>query len=279
MKLSFCMIVFNEALTLRANLAHLYPYAHEIIVCEGSVQALRRTAGVGARSDDGTIKLLQEFPDPDRKLRILQRDWIDKNEMAAAYAECATGDLIWHVDADEFYDPHSLTAVPREFLDPQLTTLAVPMYVFWMSPDFVLADVDGEQRWFCYARVLRRADGMSATHLPIRRIIAGHVDEQGMRRPRDARITGWHYAWNDDARVRLKMQLYRRRDANSTRADWLDAVWDRWTPDAPAEAWPDGVHPSRLWRLWPRRYEGRHPECVHGLLDGLRVRLPARGWA
>ncbi len=279
MKISFCMIVYNEAQTLGANLAHLYPHAHEIIVCEGSVEALRQEAGVGPRSDDGTIELLQHFPDPDRKLRVLQRDWTDKNEMAAAYAEFATGDLLWHVDADEFYDPYSLRAIPREFDDLELTTLSVPMYVFWMSPDFVLADGEGEDRWFCYARVLRRTEGMSALHLPIRRIVHGQVDEQGLRRPSDAKITGWHYAWNNDARVRLKMQLYSRRDGRSTRANWLADVWDRWTPDSPPEAWPDGVHPSRLWKLWPRRFEQTHPDCIHTLLDGLRIQSPVRGQA
>jgi len=278
-KLSFCMIVFNEARTLKANLAHLYPHAHEIIICEGSVEALRLVAGVGPRSDDGTLELLKSFPDPDRKLRILQRDWTDKNEMASAYAEYSTGDLVWHVDADEFYDPYSLRAVPRAFRDPELTTLAVPMYVFWMSPDFVLADADGDDRWFCYARVLRRTDGMSVSHLPIRRIIHGQREEQGLRRPRDSNITAWHYAWNDDARVRLKLQLYQQRDAGSTRANWLAEVWDRWSPDSPPEAWPDGVHPSRLWHLWPRRFAGRHPECVQGLLDGLRMQSTARGHA
>ena len=269
MKISFCMIAYNEARTLRANLEHLYPYAHEIVVCEGSIAMLREQAGIGPRSDDGTVELLERFPDPEGKLRVIKRTWQDKNEMAAAYAEVVTGDLIWHVDADEFYDPYTLTAVPDEFRDPDLNTLEMPMFVFWKSPEFVLADDDGHDRWFRYARVLRRSPGMSVLHLPVRRLIHGHVDGTGRRGPHDGGIVGWHYAWTDDARVRLKMQLYARRDARSTRPDWTRTVWDRWTPDAPATDWPDGVHPSTLWRLWPRRFEGGHPECVGPLLAEL----------
>lgn len=274
MKISFCLIAYNEAITLRANLTHLYPYAHEIIVCEGSVAMLRQIAGVGRRSNDGTTELLASFPDPDRKLRVIQNTWKDKNEMAAAYAEIATGDIIWHVDADEFYDPYTLRAVPKEFEDPTLSTLQIPMYVFWKSPEFVLADDEGQQRWFRYARVLRRVEAMSILHLPIRRLIDGQMDEEGLRDPTDERITGWHYAWNDDARVRLKMKLYSQRDVGSTRPDWLTNVWDRWQPDSPPHQWPNGVHPSRLWQLWPQRFQGTHPECVGEILGRLDVASP-----
>ncbi|MFQ5489181.1 MAG: glycosyltransferase [Phycisphaerae bacterium] len=275
MKISFCSIVFNEAPTLRAHLEHLYPHAHQLIVCEGSIQLLRRVAGAPLRSDDGTLDLLHEFYDPDRKLHVIQRDWRDKNQMAVAYAELASGDLIWHVDADEFYDTHSLEAIPVEFDDPDLFTLNVPMYVFWKSPDFVLANEHGQDRWFRYARVLRRTPGMSVQHLPIRRLVNGRVDTLGMRDASDPRITAYHYAWNHDDRVRLKMQLYARRDGRTTRPDWLAQVWDRWTPDCPNADWPDGVHPSTLWRLWPRRFTGRHPHCVQGLLDRFDLLTPA----
>lgn len=269
MKISFCMIAYNETATLRANLAHLYPYAHEIIVCEGSIALLRETLGAGARSDDGTVELLESFPDPLGKLRVIQRDWHDKDEMAAAYAAAATGDILWHVDADEFYDEYTLTHLPREFEDPELKTLCVPMFVFWKSPRYVLADERGQDQWFCYTRVMRRTPGMSATHIPIRRVIAGQVEWTGIREPRDPYLSAWHYAWNEDRRVRTKMQIYARRDVKTTRPGWLANVWDRWTPDARDEDFPDGVHPSREWRLWPRAYRGTHPEGVRDILRRL----------
>ncbi len=274
MKISFCMIAFDEALTLGANLAHLYPHAHEIIVCEGSIALLRERCGVGPRSSDGTLDVLRDFPDPDGKLRVVQREWGDKNEMSAAYAERASGDLIWHVDADEFFDEHTLAAVPGEFADASLRTLELPMFVFWKSSDWVLATHDGDDRWFRYARVLRRTPGMSVRHIPVRRLIGGRVDESGMRSPRDARICGWHYAWNDDARVRTKMQLYATRDARTTRSGWIERVWDAWTPESCDRDWPDGVHPSTQWRLWPRRFRGTHPRAVQTLLPRLDLLAP-----
>jgi hypothetical protein len=283
MRISFCLIAYNEAVTLAANLRSLYTTAHEIIICEGSIALLRKQLGLATRSDDGTCELLEAFPDPQRKLRIIQREWQDKNEMSAAYAQVATGDLIWHVDADEFYDDAALAGVPREFeRDPALLTLDVPMYVFWKSPQWVLATADGDDRWFRYARVLRRTPGMSVRHIPVRRVIEGRVDESGRRGPLDDRIVAWHYAWNDDARVRTKMELYARRDSSTTRADWLQEVWDRWTHDSPPSDWPDGVHPSTQWRLWPRRYDGRHPRSVTGdpdLLDRLDLLTAVGGRA
>ena len=112
---------------------------------------------------------------------------------------------------------------------------------------------------------------MSVQHMPVRRMIGGRVDEAGMRGPRDDRVTAWHYAWNIDERVRLKMRLYQARDAKTTRPAWLEAVWDTWQPGSPDEAWPDGVHPSTLWRLWPRPYTGDHPQAVRKLLERLNV--------
>lgn len=279
MKISFCSIVFNEAPALRAHLEHIYPHAHQIIICEGSIALLRQVTGAPMRSDDGTLDLLHEFYDPDYKIRVIQRNWRDKNEMAAAYAQRSTGDLIWHVDADEFYDDYSLAAIPAEFADPDLMTLSVPMRVFWKSPGFVLADDKSCDSWFRYARVLRRTPGMSVQHLPIRRILDGHVDATGLHDPSDPRITAHHYAWNDDARVRLKMQLYARRDRKTTRPNWIKNVWDRWSPESANSDWPDGVHPSTLWRLWPRRYAGQHPECVGGILDRLDLLATAGRYA
>jgi hypothetical protein len=265
MKISFCMIVYNEALTLRENLRHLYPHAHEIIVCEGSIALLRETLGLPVRSDDGTCEILRDFPDPERKLRVIHCAWKDKNEMAAAYAQMATGDLVWHVDADEFYDEYSLRAIPHEFDDSTLGTLDVPMRVFWKSPSYVLATAEGDDQWFRYARVLRREAGMGVLHIPIRRIIDGRVDGAGRRGPRDSCISAWHYAWNDDARVRTKMHLYATRDRKTTREDWVSRVWDRWMPGSDVD-WPEGVHPSTQWRLWPREYAGPHPSAVKSLL-------------
>lgn len=283
MTISFCLIAYNEAVTLEANLRSLYPHAHEIIVCEGSVALLRQQLGAPKRSDDGTCEMLASFPDSQHKLHVIQRAWSDKNEMSAAYAEYATGDLIWHVDADEFYDAHTLAAVAREFADDaSLSTLDVPMYVFWKSPSWVLATAEGDDRWFRYARVLRRTPGMSVRHIPVRRIVGGVVDESGRRGPRDPRIVGWHYAWNDDARVRTKFALYSRRDARTTRANWLRDVWERWTPDSADADWPDGVHPSTQWRLWPRRFSGSHPRSVTsaaGLLERLDLLTPVGGRA
>lgn len=271
MRISFCLIAFNEIKTLRANLDHLYPHAHEIIVCEGSIALLRDSLGLPLRSNDGTCEMLADYPDPDRKLRVIQRPWRDKNEMSAAYSEFATGELIWHVDADEFFDEYSYQAIPREFDDPALNTLIVPHIVFWKSPAWVLAAADREVRWCRVPRVLRVSRGMSVRHIPVRRVIAGTVDEFGMREPRDPRINTWHYAWNDDARVRTKLTLYSTRDAKSTRPGWIEQVWDRWSPGASRDEFPEGVHPAKALRLWPQHYGGDHPECVKEILSSLNL--------
>lgn len=278
MTFSFCMIVYNEARTLRANLDHLYPHARQIIVCEGAIELLRRQLDIGPRSTDGTCEILAEYPDPERKLLVLQRDWETKDDMAAAYAAQASADLLWHVDADEFYAADAFDLVHAEFRDdPALHTLEVPHLIFWKSPGHVLVDSNGGERWCSVPRVLRNAPGMSVSHIPVRRIIDGKREETHRRRPHDPRIVCWHYGWNDDARVRAKMRIYATRDAKSTRTNWIEQVWDRWRPDQPDEAWPDGVHPARAIRAWPWRFTRPHPQCVAPLLGRLDLLREVHG--
>lgn len=137
--ISFGMIVLNGQPFLPYNLRALYPFASQIIVVEGAVEAAAAIADAQGHSIDGTLQELWRFKreeDPLGKLEIVTNDgcWREKAEQSQAYAERATGDYLWQIDVDEFYQPQDMETVLR-FLQaqPDVTMLTFPHLLFWGS--------------------------------------------------------------------------------------------------------------------------------------------------
>ena len=64
MKISFCMILYNEAKLVMQQLTNLYPHAHEIIIVLGRVLEF---GDKFPKTEDDTINIIKNFPDPDKK--------------------------------------------------------------------------------------------------------------------------------------------------------------------------------------------------------------------
>jgi len=160
-KVTFGIIVLNGEPFVRYNLRALYPFAYQIIVVEGAVSAAANIATADGHSTDGALETLCRFKaeeDPENKVQIVTKDgfWSEKDEMSQAYAERATGDYLWQVDVDEFYQPEDMQAV-LEMLrtDPQITVVFFKQISFWGGFDYV---TDG---WY-----LRQAQGQGPGIIP-----------------------------------------------------------------------------------------------------------------
>ncbi|MDQ7034159.1 MAG: glycosyltransferase [Anaerolineae bacterium] len=142
-RISFGMIVLNGEPFVRYNLRALYPFAHEIIVVEGAVKSAAMNATSDGHSLDNTLETLQQFKaeeDPDGKLIIITHNgfWEEKDAMSQAYAERATGDYLWQIDADEFYLPNKMQQIIQMLHDdPMITQVSFMQYSFWGSPDTI----------------------------------------------------------------------------------------------------------------------------------------------
>lgn len=93
--------VFNDAEFLKESLESIYPYVDCIDIMEGSVK-LRR--GEGTESTDGTIEIIKEFPDPECKIRLIQRAWDSKEEMQNKLLEICRSKWMLFIDADEIVE-------------------------------------------------------------------------------------------------------------------------------------------------------------------------------
>ncbi len=142
-RMTFGLIVLNGEPFTRYCLRALYPFAHQIIVVEGACEAAAEIATPDGHSNDGTLQTLQRFKaeeDPQGKVQIVRREgfWSEKDEQSQAYAERASGDYLWQVDIDEFYQPEDLRVVLGMLHDdPGITAVSFEQITFWGRFDYV----------------------------------------------------------------------------------------------------------------------------------------------
>ena len=77
MKIAFGIIVFNGNYVLKEVLESIYPYANQILIAEGPVQFWQDEGY--SQSIDGTIELIDNFPDPDNKIKVVHGQYVEKD--------------------------------------------------------------------------------------------------------------------------------------------------------------------------------------------------------
>lgn len=150
-RITFGMIVLNGEPFISYNLQALYPFAHQIIVVEGASPKAAHVATKSGHSLDSTLLTLRRFKasaDPDNKLTIVTAEddgypngfWPgEKDEQSRAYARRATGDWLWQIDVDEFYQEEDMNAICEYLVShPETTCLTFDAYHFWGGFDYLL---------------------------------------------------------------------------------------------------------------------------------------------
>jgi hypothetical protein len=185
-RITFGIIVLNGEPFTRYNLRALYPFAHEIIVAEGASPLAAHAATPDGHSLDGTLQILRRFKqeeDPENKITLVTAEdeghpdgfWPgEKDEQSQAYAARATGDWLWQIDIDEFYQPEDMQAV-GDYLQvhPETSCLTFQAYHFWGGFDYLVTGgiytsvrFQGEPRG-AYRRVFQWRPGYRySTHRP-----------------------------------------------------------------------------------------------------------------
>jgi len=108
MKICFAMIVFNGDCFIRQVLDSIYPYANQIIVNNGCVKYWQNQGFTG--STDGTAKILADYPDPDKKLIVINVNGAEKTELCQAYMPYVVPETthLWTIDSDEVFTPAAI---------------------------------------------------------------------------------------------------------------------------------------------------------------------------
>ncbi len=268
-RISFGMIVLNGEPFTPYTLRALYPYAHEIIVVEGAAPGAAKIASADGHSLDGTLDTLRAFKaaeDPQDKLIIVTRDgfWSEKDEMSQAYAQRATGDYLWQVDVDEFYQPADIEAVCDMLSEqPSITAISFESVFFWAAPEY---RVDS---WYLrrgeaeFHRLFKWGEGFRyVTHRPPTVADAHGRDlrQQHWIRAKDLLARGihlYHYSLLLPKQVREKCEYYSRAEWAQRRLimEWADEAY--FALRRPYHAHNVYEFPGCLYR-----FAGEHPPHV-----------------
>ena len=301
-RISFGIIVLNGEPFIRYTLRALYPFAHQIIVVEGAVPGAKNIATPAGHSRDSTLDSLRHFKeteDPADKLIIVTRAgfWSEKDEMSQAYAARASGDYLWQVDVDEFYQPVDLQAICDMLrAQPSISAVSFKTLTFWGAPTYRVDSWHKRRGASEYHRLFKWGPGYRyVTHRP-----PTVIDAQG----RDLRDLHWlradalaardiylyHYSLLLPKQVLEKCDYYsqadwaRRTDALKWAEETYLALRDPYhahnVHDFPGCLYRyRGAHPpqvSQMWRDITRAdspYSIRQTDDIEALLNSRRYQI------
>lgn len=245
MKITAGTIVFNgekfmPAGMLQAQLQQLYYLADEIIIVEGATKA----DGVNhyidgdatwctedGRSTDNTVKIIQNFPDPENKITLIEGKsfWNGKTQMCNEWSRRATGDYLWQVDADEFYHRADIDKIKiiLEKYDPT----AVHFFAnhFWGDYSHCINE-SSPYTWgnnLPWQRIFKHLPGCKwERHEPPTYILPDGTDCNKVRIvPREETLRVglkmYHYSYVTPEQIQFKSRFYNQLWTQETYNQWL----------------------------------------------------------
>lgn len=271
MKVSFGMIVFDAmnvlpAGMLRACIENVLPVAHEILIVEGATKAQGDHYWDGdaslftqdGRSHDGTLELLREMAAKNPKIKLIEGQgfWPGKTSMCNAYAECAVGDYLWQLDADEFYHQEDMQKIVAMLKERRPDAVHFYANHFWGGWTHCMDEVT-DQRWsnqFPWRRIFRHIPGKSQwiTHEPPSYMADGVTCNNGNVVTRDVTLAMGvklhHYGYVHRKQAEWKERFYLETPYRR--------LWDLWQQD----------HTTNILGGYTKRFTGQHPAILKDII-------------
>lgn len=131
MKIAFGMIVFEGDYVLKECLKQIYPFAEQILIAEGPVKYWQDRGFT--TSTDSTNYILDNFPDPDGKMKIIHGQFSEKDEQCQAYMKFINDDIdyLWNLDSDEVYKTQDLINIVNFLENERPTSVGVRSCSFY----------------------------------------------------------------------------------------------------------------------------------------------------
>ena len=290
-RVTFGMIVLNGEPFIKYNLQALYPFAHQIIVVEGASPKASGASTHDGHSVDDTLSIVKNFQsdeDPDHKIILVTAEiegypngfWPgDKDEQSQAYAKRATGDWLWQIDVDEFYQPADMQIILEYLVGrTDITCLTFQAHHFWGGFEYLVtgglffSDSFQGESGGAYRRVFRWGRGYTyLTHRPPTvQGEAGNLSDKKKinfsKSHKDVRM--YHYfmvfpnqvvrkgryydklGWRHEANVE---ERYRRLFSRLAKKDYFHIFTHR------------GTH------NWLEPFEGKHPPAILELMRAIKT--------
>ena len=303
MKISYIMIVLNGMPFIQASLKSIYESAYEIFIIEGNEEKAAFAATSDGFSTDGTTKFIKLFPDPDKKIKIINQSplkkyqrrgpplrqgvingkkygWIDKCAMQNQAVKKATGDYIWLVDSDEVYKEEDINVIIQMLdKDPSIYQIDVPCIHFWKGYNWILdSKISVRQK---ASRIFKNQQPCYfSTHRPptmyycnLRRksihlkiIDADILKSQG--------VCFYHYSYVLNKQVWQKANLYKEygweKPWNMDLKDWYENCFMKWTAENREEIEKKYTIIPCAPKSKTKLFTGTHPIVMKDIIKGTK---------
>ena len=275
MKIAFGMIVFEGDYVLKQCLEQVYPFASQILISEGPVsywQAQGRTT-----STDRTNEILNNFPDPEGKIKIVHGQFSEKEEQCKAYMQYLNDDIdyIWNLDSDEVYKTEDLKKTIDFLENVKPTSVGIRSCSFYGGFNHYLTGFELNKDNFL--RIFRVVPGCTwATHRPPTilypagsNIERKHVDSETLWNILGVQM--YHYSYVFPKQVSTKVSYYKSDVSRDNCIDnYYQNVYLPWvtgdeSEKSEIESKYLGVHefkPHVRGECYTTKFEMGHPEAI-----------------
>lgn len=271
------IMVFNGMPWIPYLLRNIYPMMDQIVITEGAAYLMREFATPQGRSTDGTIEAIRAFPDPERKITLIQKDgfW-EEYEMVYTFGEACRCDYLWHIDCDEFYKQQDMAQIKAVLAArPEINAVSIFRINFFGGMRGVINggrfSYGGDQldRIFRWRKGYRYVTHRAPTI----------VDEHGVQTNATNVLRGeelaqkygiyiYHYSYVLPTQVKEKAIYYERVDDGYRRySETYDKHFVRFTPYR--------VFKDKRPLSWLEPFRGEHPPEIQELIaDSQAGRIP-----
>jgi len=300
MKIAFGIIVFNGNNTLELSLKTIYPYASQILIAEGPVGFWQKQGYT--RSIDGTAEMIDNFPDPDNKIKVVHGQYTEKLQQTNAYIPYMNEDTdyLWNLDSDQVFKPQDIEMLIQMLENPRgkpFTHVKFKSVTFYGGFDRYMTGFEEKAKFPGLFRVypgsrwnMHRYPKMSHKDpLPNRILDSEGLAGKGMRM--------YHYSYVFADHVYQKARYYteflgpsmakkikKKRRVDTIKpgsvfvTDWFRRVWIPWVRgnETQRKAIEDkfgGVHELTKAKSYTAKFTGEHPKIIQANMDKLTKRF------
>jgi hypothetical protein len=287
-KIAFGMIVFEGDYVLEACLKQVYPYATQILIAEGPVKFWQEKGRI--TSSDKTNKIIDNFPDPDNKIKIIHNQYSEKDEQCSAYMQHLDSDIdyLWNLDSDEVYKSEDIEKIINIMEEGQYTSADVKSCSFYGGFERYIGGF--EEKRGNFHRIFRIFPGTKwLTHRPptvvhdkkYDSIPMRHIDGDTLWFKYGIRM--YHYSYVFPKQVKNKIEYYEAKvSREKCFKKYFETIYLPWVQSnsedekLKIEMINEGVHEfikGTRTHTFTKRFEGDHPESIKNSLFDYNQRI------
>ena len=287
-KIAFGMIVFEGDYVLEACLSQVYPHASQILIAEGPVKFWQEKGRT--TSTDRTNQIIDNFPDPENKIRIVHGQFSEKDDQCSAYMQFLNDDIdyLWNLDSDETFKGEDIEKLIDIMEKGGYTSADVKSCSFYGGFDRYIGGF--EERKGNFHRVFKVYPGSKwLTHRPptvvhdpsVDPIPNKHIDGDTLWYRHGIRM--YHYSYVFPKQVANKIEYYEAKvSRDKCFKKYFETIYLPWVQadddeqKFKIEMINDGVHEfikGTRPHTFTKRFEGSHPSEVEKRLEEYRNRI------